>query len=344
MRKLTTISVGLLLAMASPALSAIKTPILVVDVASQQVLYAEDPGRAWYPASTTKLMTAFVTFEALREGRVSMDTTVTLSANATNQKFKNADLSLGRNMRLEDALHAVLSGSANDVAVALAEAVSGSEKAFVAAMNDAAKRLGMTGSHFENPNGLFDPKHKTTARDLALLGIAVTRQFPQYQALFENSAVVIDGKTVESHNELLTRFPGAKGLKTGYLCASGNNIVALAERNGRQVVVVVMGATTERERGERAAMYFTKAFAGELDGNGKQLATIANDAKRKPIDMRSKQCGAETAKYEKSRNALYPMGLPGQPSYLTGAVPAKSYSFNTWSTQPAPSGSAAVKP
>ncbi|HEY5818971.1 MAG TPA: D-alanyl-D-alanine carboxypeptidase family protein [Mesorhizobium sp.] len=326
---------GVMLTFSNQAFSA--TPILVVNVDDQQVLYSEDAGRAWYPASTTKLMTAFVTFEAIRAGRVSMDTTVTLSANAMSQKFLNADLSAGRSMRLEDALSAVIAGSANEVSVALAETVAGSEKSFVKSMNDAAHRLGMTGSNFQNPNGLFDRRQKTTARDMALLGIAVAKQFPEHRRFFEASAVVIDGKAVDSHNELLTRFPGTRGLKTGFLCAAGNNVVALAERNAKQVLVVVMGATTERERNERAAMYLDRAFTGDLRSNKKALTGIKNDTKRKPVDMRAKLCSAQTPKYVKARVAMYPMGLPGQRSFLTNSRPASVHQIQTWMTEEDPS-------
>lgn len=324
---------ALVLALYGSARAADATPILVVNVADEQVLYQEEAGRPWFPASTAKLMTAFVTFEAIRAGRVSMETPVVLSEHATKQKFLDSGLHVGSTMTMEDALFAVISGSTNDVAMAIAEQVAGSEGAFVKAMNDAARRLGMTGTRFTNPNGLFDPRQKSTARDMALLGLAITRQFPDYRRFFETSAVVIDGKTVESHNELLTRFDGARGLKTGYLCASGNNVVALAERNGRQIMVVVMGATTERERSERAAMYFTQAFAGELSPGGKPLAALANDTKRKPPDMREKQCGKQTPDYERMRDAAYPMGLPGQVSYLaqTGAA-KKTHQITTWLT------------
>ncbi|MGJ4854741.1 D-alanyl-D-alanine carboxypeptidase family protein [Labrys sp. La1] len=328
---------ALVLALHGPARAADATPILVVDVAAGQVLYAEEAGRPWFPASTTKLMTAFVTFEAIRAGRVSMQTPVVLSTHAMSQKFLDSGLHVGSTMTMEDALFAMISGSTNDIAMAIAETVAGSEEAFVKAMNDAARRLGMTGSRFTNPNGLFDRRQKATARDMALLGIAIDREFPQYRHFFETSAVVIDGKTVESHNELLTRFDGARGLKTGYLCAAGNNVVALAERGGRQVMVVVMGATTERERNERAAMYLTQAFAGELSPGNKALSALTNDTKRGPPDMRAKQCGEQTRDYERMRDAAYPMGLPGQISYLAQAEAAKKvHQITTWLTPSAP--------
>lgn len=310
--------------------SADATPALVVDVETRQVLHSEDAGHLWYPASTTKLMTAFVVFESLQAGRIAMDSTVVLSQNAMSQGFLNADLRVGSAMTLEDALFAVIAGSANDVAVAVAETVAGSEQSFVQMMNDAARRLGMTGSHFVNPNGLFDREQRSSARDLAILGIEVARRFPEHQRFFKVSRVVIDGKVVDSHNELLARYPGSMGMKTGFICASGRNIVALAEQGGRQVMVVMLGATTDRERNERAAQFFTQAFAGELQPVGKTLSDLPNDTGTPPEDMRTRLCTDAAAAYERTRDAMYPMGLPGHPSYLGPAGTIESRAIRTW--------------
>lgn len=308
------------------------TPALVVDTQTLQVLHAEDAGHLWYPASTTKLMTAFIVFESLRAGRITMDTPVVLSTNAINQQFVNAGLRAGSTMTLEDALFALIVGSANDVAVAIAETVAGSEGAFVQTMNDTAKRLGMTASHFTNPNGLFDREHRSTARDLAILGARVAQQFPEHQRFFRTSRVIIDKKPVDSYNELLARFPGTIGMKTGFLCASGQNIVALAERDGRRVLVVILGATTGRERNERAAQFLTQAFAGELRPVGGTVFDLPNDPGQQPEDMRMKLCSDQTAAYESEREALYPMGLPGKPSYLEASGVIETHEITTWLT------------
>ncbi|EPE94862.1 D-alanyl-D-alanine carboxypeptidase family protein [Rhizobium grahamii] len=141
------------------------TPVLVVDGNNREVLYQEDAGLPWFPASTTKLMTALVVFEALRAGEVTLTTPVTMTRNSVKQAFLDSGLSLGRTMTLEDALFATITASANDVAVALAEAVAFDELSFVKRMNDEARRLGMSGTHFASPNGLFDRSNYTTARD-----------------------------------------------------------------------------------------------------------------------------------------------------------------------------------
>ncbi|MCM2476592.1 D-alanyl-D-alanine carboxypeptidase [Rhizobium sp. CG5] len=311
------------------ALPAHATPVLVVDTASRQVLYQEEAGVPWYPASTAKLMTAFVVFEALRAGQVTLTTPVMMTRNAMKQAFLESGLTFGRTMTLEDALFATLTASANDVAVALAEAVAGDEKTFVQRMNAAASSLGMTATHFSSPNGLFDRATVTTARDLAVLGLEVDRRFPDFQRFFAGSAVTIDGKEIKSNNALLTRFAGTIGMKTGFLCASGRNYVGLAARQGKRVMVVVLGATTERERNERSAFYLTQAFEGRLTPAGR-VDDLQNHPDRTPEDMRIRLCTDQSAAYEAEREALYPMGLPGRETYLRDEIPGHIHAISTW--------------
>ncbi len=310
--------------------SALATPVLVVDADSRQVLYQEDAGAPWYPASTTKLMTALVVFEALKAGEVTMSTHVTMTRNATKQAFLESGLTLGRAMTLEDALYAVITASANDVAVALAEAVAPDQAAFVARMNKTAERLGLTGTHFSNPNGLSDKANYTTARDLAILGLEVDRAFPGYRRFFQASAVTIDGKEIKSNNLLLTQFSGTIGMKTGFICASGRNIVGLATRGGRRMMVVILGATTERERNERSAQYLTQAFDGRLPTGAGPVEGLQNKVGAVPEDMRIQLCTDKAAAYEASRDALYPMGLPGQETYLKDRIAEQVHTIKTW--------------
>lgn len=309
---------------------ALATPVLVVDADSRQVLYQEDAGAPWYPASTTKLMTALVVFEALKAGEVTMSTHVPMTRNATKQAFLESGLTLGRVMTLEDALYAVITASANDVAVALAEAVAPDQAAFVARMNKTAKRLGLTGTHFSNPNGLSDKANYTTARDLAILGLEVDRAFPGYRRFFQASAVTIDGKEIKSNNLLLTQFSGTIGMKTGFICASGRNIVGLATRGGRRMMVVILGATTERERNERSAQYLTQAFDGRLPTGAGPVEGLQNKVGAVPEDMRIRLCTDQAAAYEASRDALYPMGLPGQETYLKDRIAEQVHTIKTW--------------
>lgn len=302
-------------------LSVRATPSLVVDAATLDILHAEDAGDAWYPASTTKLMTAFVVFEELRAGRISLDTDIVFSRNALAKETLGSSLTPGSVMSLEEALSAMLGVSANSAAVAIAETVAGDEMRFVETMNDAARRLQMTGTHFTNPEGLFDRAQVSTARDLAILGIAIDRTFPEYLPFFGLSEVHINGERLTSNNHLLTRFPGTLGLKTGFICASGRNLVSLAERDGRRFVAVILGATTDRERNERTAGLLKAAFDRSLNPTGQTLPDLPNDPASKPEDMRVRLCSPRTAAYELRREQLYPMGLPGHASYLEAPGP-----------------------
>lgn len=311
-------------------LPAKATPVLVVDAETREVLYQEEAGRRWYPASTTKLMTALVVFEALSAAELSLSTRVTMSRNALSQPFVNSDLTIGRSMTLEDALFAMLTASANDVAVAVAEAVASEETSFIARMNETARRIGLTGTHFASPNGLFDRENYTTARDLAILGMQIDQKFPEYRRFFQASAVTIDGKELTSNNELLTRFPGTTGMKTGFLCASGRTFVGLAAQNGRRIMVVLLGATTERERNERSAKFLTEAFSGQLASGALVVDSLNNQTDVAPEDMRARLCTSQAESYQATRDAAFPMGLPGHQSYLHDPVPGLTHAIDTW--------------
>ncbi len=326
---------ALLVSLLGAPFAASATPVLVLDADSHEVLAQEDAGVPWYPASTTKLMTAFLTFEALREGRITLSTPVTMTKKSVSEAFLESGLSQGQAMTLEDALYAMIVASANDVAMAVAETVGHGEAPFVEKMNEAAKRLGMTGTHFSNPNGLFDKNNYTTARDLAILGLAIEQQFPQFQNFFQVSAVSINGKEIPSNNLLLTRYRGTTGLKTGFLCASGRNFVGVAQRDNRRLMVVVLGATTERERNERSAKYLTEGFEGRLSPSLGRVEAIANRPDVKPEDMRLRLCTKQSEQYEATREAMYPMGLPGQPSYLNDEIPGIVHRVTTWQNEAA---------
>lgn len=163
----------------------------------------------------------------------------------------------------------------------------------------------------------------------------VDRLFPEYRRFFLASAVTIDGKEIKSNNLLLTRFNGTVGMKTGFLCASGRNLVGLATRNGRRIMVVILGATTERERNERSAQYLTQAFDGRLSSDAGLLENLQNRTDVAPEDMRIRLCTDKSAAYEASRDALYPMGLPGHETYLQDQIPGQVHAISTWATDTA---------
>jgi D-alanyl-D-alanine carboxypeptidase len=248
---------ALLVALAAPATAG---PALLFDAADGRVLYAEDQDNQWHPASLTKIMTAYVTFEALKEGKLTMETKIGCSELAYSQSPSKVGLPVGAEMTVEKALQALIVKSANDVAVMLAEAVSGSQEAFVERMNATAARLGMTRTKFANANGLPAPEQVTTARDLARLAAAVVRDYPQHAQLWSMLEVRLGKMRLHSHNGLLTNYAGADGMKTGFICDSGFNVVASATRDGRKLVAVVLGEASGADRTFRAANLLEHGF------------------------------------------------------------------------------------
>jgi D-alanyl-D-alanine carboxypeptidase len=235
-------------------------PALLFDAGNGQVLYADDADQAWYPASLTKMMTAYLTFEALKAGKLAWDTKLVTSEKAHAQPPSKVGLPVGGQLALDQSVRALIIKSANDVAVMLAEAVSGTEEAFIEQMNATAKRLGMSRSRFVNPNGLPEPQQVTTARDMGLLGRALLRDFPEYASLWSEERMSIGRIRLGTHNSLLRTFAGADGIKTGFICASGYNVVASASRDGRRLIAVVLGETTGHARQQRAAALLEHGF------------------------------------------------------------------------------------
>lgn len=311
------------------AVSAAANPRLLIDSATGEVLFAEQAGQPWHPASLTKLMTAYVTFEAIAEGRLDLSTPVIMTAKAAKEPPAKIGLPVDTGVRLEDALYVLLVKSANDMAVAIAQTVSGSEDAFVSEMNAKAAELGLSATHYNNPNGLDDPGQVTTARDLAVLAMAIRSKYPQYADMFRTEEVRLGKSRLRSENNLLTEFSGTTGMKTGYLCASGLNIVATAERGQRSLLAVVLGAVSSRERGEMTAELMLRGFSGELSGTGVPVTAITDEVGAEPVDLRTQVCGKSGASYRAERKEAYPYGLDGQVSFLTDKVPPVVHSMLT---------------
>ena len=299
-------------------------PMLLVDAATGEVLHDEEAGVPWHPASLTKLMTAYVAFAAIQAGRITLDTPIKVTQNAWNQAPAKSGLEVGSSITLRDALYIMVVKSANDIAVAVGEAVSGSEKQFVVEMNEMATAMGLTATHYVDPNGLHDKGQVTSARDLAMLALYIRRDFPQYLPMFGTEAVKLGGRSLESNNGLLESFAGTTGMKTGYICASGLNIVATLERDGRSLIAVVLGGSSARERNELAAQMFLRGLSGALSGSGRSVVSLANIAEE-PVDMRQNICGKKAKAYVAQRIKDFPMGLKGQPSYLNDKITGITY-------------------
>lgn len=235
-------------------------PALLLDAGSGKVLYAEDQDNQWYPASLTKIMTAYVVFDALKAGKLALNGKLVTSELAHAQPPSKVGLPIGGEMTVELGLQALIIKSANDVAVMLAEAVAGSEEAFVERMNATAKRLGMSRTRFVNANGLPAPDQVTTARDLARLSIAILRDHADRQHYWSQPDMRMGRRRLRTHNVLLKAYEGADGLKTGFICDSGFNVVASASRGGRRLMAVVLGETSGQDRAHRAASLLEHGF------------------------------------------------------------------------------------
>lgn len=241
--------------------SSVAGPALLIEEASGRVVYAEEPDQTWYPASLTKIMTAYVVFEAIKAGKIKLETPVPLSEKARGQPATRIGLRAGIELSVEQAVRGLILRSANDFAMALAELIGESEEGFAAMMNVTARRLGMTRSHFKNPHGLPDPEQMTTARDMAILATATLRDFPDRAEMFSTMQFIIHRQTFHSQNDLLRTLEGADGMKTGFTCGAGYNIVATATREGRRLIAVVLGEAYRDERSVRTAALLEHGFA-----------------------------------------------------------------------------------
>lgn len=254
-------------AVASPSGPVPAGPYAVVDVATGETLMERNAGVYWYPASLTKMMTIYMVFEELKAGRLTLSTPLGFSDNARAKEASKLGLAPGQSITVEQGLQALVAHSANDVATAFGERISGSEPAFAQRMTETARRLGMTATTYRNANGLPDPAQVTTARDQAILGVALVKDFPQYYGYFSTRNVIIGKQKIGLGVKFLDLYaPYADGLKTGFICASGFNIVGSAVRDGRRLVAVAFGFRASVLRDEFLVRLFDEAFALKTGG------------------------------------------------------------------------------
>jgi D-alanyl-D-alanine carboxypeptidase len=268
--------------------------LLLIEVDSGKVLFAENATVPWYPASTTKIMTVYLTLRAIKEGRLTLDKLIPVSPNAVAQEPVKMGFPTGTTLTVDNALKMLLVKSANDMAVVLAEAVAGSIENFADQMNQTAQRLGMTQSHFVNPNGLPADEQVVSARDMAILARAAIREFPEYGYLWHLPGIKFGKRITRNYNPLLGRYAGADGMKTGFICASGFNLVATATRDNKRLIAVVFGASSSAMRAAKAAQLLERGFQGTpLSWLTPSLGTVES---LQPIDMqppnlRDEMCG-----------------------------------------------------
>jgi D-alanyl-D-alanine carboxypeptidase len=282
------------LAMTVGAAPASAEALLLVEVDSGKVIQGENATYPWYPASVTKLMTTYVTLKALRDRRITLDSLFTVSPNAVAQQPSKMGFKTGTQVTVDNALKMLLVHSANDMAVVLAEGVSGSIEKFADEMNAAARRLGMTQTSYVNPNGLPADEQITSARDLAILARALIREFPEYDPYWHIASIRFGKRVYRNTNKMIDAYPGADGMKTGFICASGFNLVATATRDNRRLIAVVLGAPSSAARAVKAAQLFERGFAANplgwlmpTLGNVEALVPIA----AAPPNLRDDICG-----------------------------------------------------
>ena len=270
--------------------------LLVVEADSGRVLQAENATMPWYPASVTKIMTAYVTLKAVKEGRLTLEQTLTVSPVAASQSPSKMGFKPGTQVTVENALAMMMVKSANDMAVVLAESVGGSVDGFSAMMNQSAQRLGMTQTTYVNPNGLPADGQVTSARDLAILARAVIRELPEYEYFMHIPAIRFGRRTTNNFNKLIGRYPGADGFKTGFICASGYNLVASATRNGKRLIAVVLGSSSGQARAVKAAQLLERGFGSNglawlRPSLGQVESLAAIDAS--PPNLRDEMCNGK---------------------------------------------------
>jgi D-alanyl-D-alanine carboxypeptidase len=237
-----------------------KHAALVIDANTGAVLHNDDADALRHPASLTKMMTLYLTFETLQSGRLKMSDMVPISKNAASVAPSKLDLKPGEQISVADAIKAIVTKSANDIAVALAEKVGGTEANFVRLMNTRARELGMMKTHFENPSGLPNDDHVSTARDMATLALHLMDDYPRYYHVFSTHTFKYRGKSYRNHNTMLNTFAGVDGIKTGYTRASGFNLVTSVRRGRRHLIGVVFGGRTAASRNSEMRVLLTKAF------------------------------------------------------------------------------------
>ena len=263
-----------------PGSAATDYAAIVVDADSGTVLESVAATARWYPASLTKVMTVYLAFEEIEAGRLKLDEDLTVSAHAAAQPATELGLGAGQKITVKDTILAIILQSANDAAVTLAERIGGSEAAFAQRMTAKAKELGMARTTFRNASGLPDPEQVTTARDMAVLATALLENYPQYYHFFSTTSFTFGGQTFGTINGILSRYAGADGIKTGFTCGSGYNLVASATRNGRRLIGVLLGSHTNFERHSEMGRLLDVGFATDLqalDGKVMLAALGATD-------------------------------------------------------------------
>lgn len=324
---------ALILCMPAIAFANAKYAGIVVDAKTGKTLYASSADAYRYPASLTKIMTLYLVFEELEAGRLKLDSRLKVSKYAAGRPPSKIGVRAGRTIRVKDAILSLVTKSANDVATVVAENISGSEKKFAERMTRTARQLGMKKTTFRNPHGLPNSGQRTTARDMATLGRAIQERFPKYYGYFKTRSYKYGSKTYGNHNKLLGRVKGVDGIKTGYIRASGFNLVTSVNRDGRHIVAVVMGGRTGASRNahmtDLIGRYLRKA------SRGKKTAPVIAKRQIAPVFAASKLRKPPVPTAKPGQKQL-DVPASGTPMVLALAAPAPSVTAATPAPPPVP--------
>lgn len=281
-----------LLLVSQTALASRHFAAVVIDADTGRVIHETEAAQRWYPASLTKVMTLYMTFAAIESGRLSLHDILTVSKHASVQPSSRLGLRNGQTISVENAIMAVTTRSANDAAVLLAETLGGTEEHFASMMTHQAHQLGMSSSSFQNASGLPDEGQISSARDLAILSQALIRDFPGYYPYFSMTEFGYKGRVLPNTNRILKTYPDADGMKTGFTCGSGYNLIASAKRNGHRVIGVILGAHSSAERfaqmGNLLDLGFERAGAAINNPHVSQLKADVNSPP--PFQLSSNRC------------------------------------------------------
>lgn len=257
---------------------------IIIEQNTGRVWHEENADTTTHPASLTKMITLYMLFEALEQKKIKLSTRMKVSLTAVNQSPSKLGLKAGKTLRVQDAMFGLITKSANDAAVVVAEHLGGSVSQFAADMTRKARSLGMNHTIFKNPHGLPNKEQVTTARDMAILSRALYQRFPTYCRYFNTRSFLYNGQIHKNHNHLLGKVPGVDGIKTGFIAASGFNLAASAKRNGMRLIVVVMGGRSSASRDAKVAELLEHGFylaqAEKVKYNGKTVYLVSADAEK----------------------------------------------------------------
>ena len=288
-----------------------KYAAILLNASTGEVMYARQADALRYPASITKVLTLYLAFDQIAHGGARMTDAIVISKHAARQAPSKLGLRVGSTISLKDAIDIIATKSANDIAVAVAEHISGSEAAFAAKMTATARRLGMARSEFVNATGLPDNRQLTTARDIATLSRAVVRDFPQFYKVFSQVAVDYEGRTIANHNHLLTTLPGVDGIKTGFTNAAGFTLAASATHDGIRLIAVVLGGPTRMARDGNVTNLLNTGFdVLSRRGHGELTTVAENLAEPEDLSDGTLQGLAETSVGDTPTLALLARAAP----------------------------------